>query len=101
MPANAPTQRKLDRALAEIDVVVFDLGRPVRSETVFDAGADRAAPTGLFCTIDNGAAVQSGIVTVLDVADRRAAADEEQRGTGRITHTALDVAEAAKLRVMV
>ena len=90
----------LDRALAKVDVVVFQLAGPVPSEHVFNAGAYRNPPPGVVLNESvSSAAIEGSIVAMLDIAYRSAAADEEQRRTGGIAETTLDVAEAVKLGV--
>src|ERR1700760_4433807 len=89
-------RRGLDahRALAEIDVVVLDLGRPAWCKHVFGAGADGPSPAGV-ALLEEVAA--RSIDPVLEVADRRAAAHEQQGRAGGIAEAALDVAEALEL----
>jgi len=75
--------RILDRGcLAEIDVIVLGLGRPVRGEHVFDAGAGGPAPTILGFGQD-AATYRRRVNERFDPRRRKSAGGVEQQLVGR------------------
>src|ERR1041385_4520215 len=75
---------------AEIDVEIFELGRPVAEEGIFDASAQGPAGPG------RAAARRRRIVVVrLYVAEGHAAGDVRQEAINRIAHAAANRGEPA------
>jgi hypothetical protein len=78
-------------------VIVFDRSRPVRGEAVFEAGADRATPTGVVKVVGNlrpgGCEGDPEVI----VGDRRAALDVEQYVVGGPADLAREQAERVDL----
>src|SRR5258708_17890732 len=82
--------------VAHEQMVVFDRGRPVRSEAVFEADANRATPTGVGRTIEDGAGT-SDQTFVLVVGDRSTALDVEQGVVPGVADLAGEQAEGIDL----
>src|SRR4051812_4160926 len=79
---------------AHEQVIILDAERPVRSEGVFHAGANRAAPAGLLGTIDHRAEEHTFVAVV---GHRSTALDVEQDVVGGIADLAGEQAERVDL----
>ena len=86
-------------AVLHEQVIVFDADRPVRSEAVFEADADHAAPAGVVAVTPASAPVKRVETAVAIRGHGSAALDVEQDVVGGITDLTGEQAERVDLRL--
>jgi hypothetical protein len=82
----ASRARKVDLVIAEIEVVVFELSRPVGHECVFPTAADRPAAAGF--TRRKGIWNEGGGIAVIEFGPSRAALDVDKAAVKCIAQSA-------------